>query len=220
MKLGLLKSDARPFDVMYAAWLPEVEWRVYEIHSGHFPESLTECDGWVGTGSRDSVYDDALWIHTYAALVRALRALNAPFAGICFGHQMIAHALGGRVARSEGGWCVGVHQFTVRQHEPWMTPPLDSFGVVMSCQDQVRELPPGATLLAGNDRCQVGMFQAGSMLAIQGHPEYTAEYSGAQMLARAERIGEERVREGMKSLAQPRHSRELGAWICKFLAGR
>jgi GMP synthase-like glutamine amidotransferase len=216
-KLGLLKCDPRPFGAMYAALLPDVEWRVYEVHAGELPASPGECEGWIGTGSRWSVYDEEPWIHAYAALVREFHLAQISFVGVCFGHQMIGHALGGRVARQEGGWCVGIHQFPVLRHEPWMTPRLDSFGVVLSCQDQVQELPPGATLLAGNEACPLGMFQVGRMLAIQGHPEYTPEYSRSLMELRRERIGQDRVNAGIATLRDPRHSVELGGWIRRFL---
>ena len=112
---------------------------------------------------------------------------------------------------------MGIHRFPVLRQAPWMQPPLASFGVVMSCQDQVTELPPGATLLAGTAECPVGMFQVGRMLAIQGHPEYTPEYARAQMESRRERIGAATVEAGLATLSDARHSVELGAWIRRFL---
>lgn len=216
-RIGLLKADPRPFETMYAAWLPDVEWKIYNVHLGELPQSTTECAAWIGTGSRYSVYDDEPWIHGYAALVRRFHAESTRFVGVCFGQQMLGHALGGRVTRNPAGWCIGVHQFTVRRRAPWMQPRLDTFGVVMSCQDQVEELPPGAILLAGNDSCLHGMFQLGSLLGIQGHPEYTPEYSESLMLSRIDRIGADRVHQGQASLADPRHPRELGEWILHFL---
>lgn len=215
--IGLLKCDPRPFEALYAAWLPDVDWRIYNVHTGELPASPGECAAWIGTGSSYSVYDDEPWIHAYAGLVRRFHAAASPFAGVCFGHQMIGHALGGRVARSERGWCIGIHQFTIHQHAPWMEPRLDTFGVVMSCQDQVERLPPGATLLAGNQACPAGMFQLGSLLAIQGHPEYTPEYSESLMLSRIGRIGPDRVRHAQASLTHPRHPLELAAWVRNFL---
>ena len=179
------------------------------------PASPDECEGWVGTGSRYSVYDDEPWIHAYAALVREDHKADAPFVGICFGYQMIAHALGGaRRARIPRAGASAFISARCTSAATWMTPPLDSFGLVMSCQDHIEALPPGATQLAD------GMFQIGRMLGIKGHPEYTPEYSASLMELRRERIGEERVKAGMASLGDPRHSEELGAWVRNFLAGK
>jgi GMP synthase-like glutamine amidotransferase len=213
------RGIAGDYDAMFAAWLP-AEWRVYDVARGERPARLDECDGYVTTGSRASVYDEEPWIHGFADLVREMHVAGVPFAGVCFGHQMMGHALGGRVAKSPNGWGIGVHTFAVARHEPWMQPPLEEMRVLMSCQDQVLGLPPGAEVLAGNAFCPVGVFRLGRMLGVQGHPEFPVAYAEALMLHRAARIGEERVAAARATLTQTPHAAELAAWIRAWFAYR
>lgn len=226
MTLGLLQCDhvspefldsRGDYDEMFRRWLPG-DWRVYDLPAGDVP-AATDCDGWVTTGSRLSVYDDVAWIHRFAALVREIHAANRPFLGVCFGHQMMAQALGGRVARSPRGWGVGVHRFHVREHEPWMNPPLDSISVLMSCQDQVEEPPPHAVVLASSEHCPVALFRCGSLLGIQGHPEWHADYAAALLSSRRDRIGGEIADRATASLTTPTHSAELARWSQNWLRG-
>lgn len=204
------------YDDMFRRWLPD-EWRVYDVTRGEVPADVRECDCYVTTGSKASVYDDEPWIHRLAQLVREIYAANHSFLGVCFGHQMMAHALEGRVMKSSRGWGIGVHEFQVAVREPWMLPPLDRFGLLMSCQDQVTSLPSGSIVLAGNEHCPVGLFRVGSMLGIQGHPEFPKGYSSSLMQLRAENIGVERVRRAMESLSLATHSEELAGWARAFL---
>jgi GMP synthase-like glutamine amidotransferase len=224
--IGLLQCDhvgaqflehGGDYDEMFQRWLPG-QWRIYDVASGEIPENIQECDGYVSTGSRASVYDDDVWIHRFAGLIRTIHAANVPMIGVCFGHQMISHALGGRVQRCSRGWGIGVQSFSVKQHEPWMRPRLRTFSLLMSCQDQVETLPSGAVVLAGNDQCPVGMFRVGSLLGVQGHPEFSPSYAEALMRSRTFAIGPDRVKAALATMQEPLHSAELSAWALQFLA--
>jgi GMP synthase-like glutamine amidotransferase len=226
MTLGLLQCDhvadeflgiAGDYDQMFRRWLP-ADWRVYDLPAGQLP-APDACDAWVTTGSRESVYDDIDWIGRMADLVREIHAAGRTFLGVCFGHQMMAHALGGKVSKSERGWGVGVHEFQVREREPWMSPPLETASLLMSCQDQVEAIPQGAVVMASSAHCPVAMFRMGKMWGIQGHPEWEPRYAGALLASRRKRIGEECVDAALATLERPTNSRELGEWARRWLAG-
>lgn len=224
MIVGLLQCDhvmpefagiSGDLDAMFARWLP-VEWRVYDLTTGRMP-GARDCEAWVATGSRCSVYDDVEWIRKFGELVREIHTARVPYLGVCFGHQMMGQALGGRVAKSSRGWGVGVHEFLVLQAEEWMEPRLDSVSVLMSCQDQVEELPEGAVVLASSEHCPVAMFRCGSLLGIQGHPEWEPGYAEALLHHRRERIGGGIADRALQTLSQPRHSAELSQWALRWL---
>ena len=224
MTFGLLQCDhvspeflhlRGDYDEMFRRWLPG-DWRVYDLPAGDLP-AAGDCDAWVTTGSRLSVYDDVPWVHGFAALVRDIHAANRPFLGVCFGHQMMAHALGGKVAKNPRGWGVGVHRFRVLAREPWMIPPLDDISVLMSCQDQVEALPPEATVLASSEHCPVALFRCGSLLGIQGHPEWHPDYAAALLSSRRERIGGTVADRAMATLETPTHSLEFAHWSRNWL---
>jgi GMP synthase-like glutamine amidotransferase len=226
--IGLLQCDhvddrfrsvSGDYDAMFREWLPG-EWRVYDMAALECPASIDECDAYVTTGSRASVYDDQPWIHAFADLVRRIDSAKVPFLGMCFGHQMMAQALGGRVARSSKGWAVGVHEFRVNIRESWMDPPLESFRVLMSCQDQVQALPPESIVLASNTHCPVGLFRVRNMLGLQGHPEFSPAYAEALLKHRAAIIGSERVDAALATLARPVNRSELSCWASRFLFDR
>lgn len=128
MKIGLLECDhvrdefrhiAGDYRDMFPALFTPVasdwEFVFYDVANGHFPMSIDECDAYLCTGSKASVYDDEPWIHQLKDFVKALYQANKIFIGVCFGHQMLAEALGGKVQKAAVGWCVGVHQFSYRQ---------------------------------------------------------------------------------------------------------
>lgn len=229
--LGLLVCDhVRPefrdvagdYTDMFESLLGDrVKLRHYALVDGEFPESATECDGWITTGSGKSVYDDIPWIRRFAELTREIVAAGVPLFGVCFGHQMIAHALGGKVEHADSGWGVGVKEVEIPEPQSWMGEDVQSYRILNSHHDQVTVLPPGATVIGSNEHCPVSAFTLGDrVVGIQGHPEFVPEYSAALMeYRRGWLIPDEVVDAGVASLREPPDRELLASWIVEFFTG-
>ena len=194
----------------------EVDIVVYDAIGGELPADPSECDAWITTGSRHSVNDDERWIRDLEGFVRDVAAAGVPFIGICFGHQLVAKALGGSVVKSDRGWGVGVQEVRVRDGLGLG----DSYRVLASHQDQVEALPPGAEVLGWSEHCPVSMLGFGStIIGIQGHPEFEPAYSEALLESRrGSVIPEETVDTGLSTLDQSPDSGRLADWILGFVA--
>ncbi|MGZ8154181.1 MAG: glutamine amidotransferase-related protein [Burkholderiales bacterium] len=231
MKIALLGCDDVPqrfrhiaggYHDMFAALLgphiPNLDLEWIEVYRDAAPPAPGAFDAYLCTGSRWSVYEDRGWIRELKYFIGRLHEDGTPFVGICFGHQMLAEALGGNVERAEYGWGIGVHTMHVVKHEDWMSPPLERCKLLYMHADQVRTMPPDSVLLASAEHCPVAMFKVGdSMLGIEGHPEFPAAYEEALLLDRKERIGTERVDAALASLKDRTDERLIGAWIARFL---
>lgn len=189
----------------------------YDLTSGQFPTTPGECDAWITTGSRRSVYDGEPWIEQLAGLVRAMASSDRPYVGVCFGHQMIAHALGGRVERAAAGWGVGIKEVVVPDPPQWLG--VGSFRVLNSHSDQITDLPPGTRVLGGNDHCPVSLITLGeTMLGIQGHPEFQPALVAALLRARRGRLIPAEVSDaGLSSLAIPPDTDLLADAIVRYI---
>lgn len=234
MRVGLLVCDHVPaelaalagdysdmFDDLFSAH-PELELVPYDLTADGFPSSGDECDGWIITGSARSVYDDEPWIRRLEDLVRSLVDDRQRLVGICFGHQMIAQALGGRVARADVGWGIGVRDVDIVAREPWMEPDATSFRVVHSHADQVVEAPPGIRVLATSEHCPISMFAyRDHVVGIQGHPEFIPAFARAQMeRRRGNLIADAVVDSALPTLDHTPDRSLLATWIRSFLAVR
>jgi GMP synthase-like glutamine amidotransferase len=126
--------------------------------------------------------------------------------------------MGGKVQKSENGWCAGVHEFEIFNKENWMSPFQSKVNLLMSCQDQILVLPPNSKVMAKSSLCPVGMIRIGNkMLGIQGHPEFSASYVKSLMLDRENRIGEETVKVGIESFKTIIDSELVAEWMNAFL---
>ncbi|MBT4518417.1 MAG: GMP synthase [Halieaceae bacterium] len=231
MRLGLLKTDAvRP------EWVPEfgeypdmfvtllsrvdssVEFVVYDVEEGQYPADVDEVDAYLITGSKSSVYDDKPWIPVLMDFVRTLAGRDKKVIGICFGHQIIAQALGGKTEKSSKGWGVGIHSHTFTEFPSWHEGHDPELQILVSHQDQVSQPARGATVLAGSYFCENAVCQIGDqMLTFQGHPEFVPAYSREIMAFRRELIGEQAFTEGNVSLEREHQGDRVARWILRFL---
>ena len=159
---------------------PHWDCRVHAACFGELPASPESLGGVIITGSPSGVNDPLPWIANAEGFIQSLREHRVPTIGLCFGHQLVAKALGGQVERAHD-WGLGVGRFEVTEKAPWMQPPRDSITLFAAHQDQVTQLPPGARLLGSSDFCPIGLYAVGDargdhMLGVQYHPELSREF--------------------------------------------
>ncbi len=179
MKLGILKAGpvspdlyskfgdySSSFEQLLGSDLFDIQgWDIFE---SSFPESINQCDGWLISGSKYGVYDNLEWIPILEDFIRSCFAASKPLIGVCFGHQAMAQALGGKVTKFEGGWCVGRTRYIYQGEQIH----LNSWH-----QDQIVVLPPGAKVLGQNDFCRYAFLSYGpKAFSLQPHPEFPHEY--------------------------------------------
>nr|WP_298414655.1 gamma-glutamyl-gamma-aminobutyrate hydrolase family protein [uncultured Halomonas sp.] len=231
MRIGLLQCDdvmeelqpqhgnyPEMFERLFTAVDPTLEFRVWRCQDGELPTDVDAVDAWLTTGSKHGVNDGDEWIEALCGFVRELWEAGKPLVGICFGHQLIAKALGGEVVKSERGWGVGMSFNRLTQRAEWMEPWQEGLDLVVSHQDQVARLPEGAVVLAESNFCPFYVIQVGeTFLGVQGHPEFTKTYSADVMAMRQGVIPGNRLREGMASLNAPVDDHLMVRWILNFM---
>jgi GMP synthase-like glutamine amidotransferase len=208
------------FEQMIRAADAAVTFDTVSIPAGEKLPEAGELEAVLITGSSAGVYDGFDWIAPLEDFVRAANARKVPMVGVCFGHQLIAQALGGVARKSEKGWGIGRHVYDVAPGNGI----LDGarIAIAASHQDQVIAPPPGAKTILSSDFTEHAglLYPGGTTLSVQPHPEFSAGYALACCEMAGSRGGapESLVGAAKASLGEPLDSARLGHAITRFLA--
>jgi GMP synthase-like glutamine amidotransferase len=229
MTLGILKTGIPPaslspqfggYSDMFQTMIgPERDYRVFDVQAGELPPSVDACEAYLVTGSAAGVYDDLPWIAPLEAFLREAKG-KVKLVGVCFGHQIMAQAFGGRAEKSAKGWGLGLQTYQLSGTEPWMDG-APTIAVAVSHQDQVTAVPPGARVLGGNAFCPNGLIDYGDgAISMQCHPEFSPDYAKALLELRRERPDVAPLAPAaIASLDAPNDRARVGGWIRAFLFG-
>ncbi|MES0823899.1 type 1 glutamine amidotransferase [Ruegeria sp. SCP11] len=221
MKIGILLTGHPPdelqgqfseYDAMFAALLDGngFIYETFAVVDGQFPKDEYHADGWIITGSRHGAYEDHPWIPPLEDLIRAIQASGRPLIGVCFGHQIIAQALGGKVEKFNGGWAVGRTDYDFEDQivtlNAWH-------------QDQVVALPEGAKVTGSNAFCRNAMVTYGDNIwTVQAHPEYGDAFIKGLMETRGKGVVPEDLMQAAANRLPSRNDNpKIGQYMAEFL---
>jgi GMP synthase (glutamine-hydrolysing) len=232
MKIGILEPGFAPeelqssfasypkmFEKLLGDVDPSLTFETWTVLEDVFPASIQDADGWVVMGSKHGVYENAPWMIRLQEFLRDAVGAGQPVFGICFGHQILATALGGKVVKSDKGWGVGAHDYDVTASgQDWLSDSAPTIRINAFHQDQVVEPPEGATVWASSDFCPYAGLQYGANAAsIQPHPEFMRPYEQALLEARNDLIPDDVHKAAIESLETPITSNDFARSIVKFM---
>ena len=233
MKLAILQVGEAPGPLRnrYPRFGPFFERMFAELEMGFAFDSIPTLDGApfpdpetiegvVITGSAAGVYDSPDWIDPLRAFIRAAYAAKTPMLGVCFGHQIIADALGGTVRKSEKGWGIGRHVYGVEKRHDALSGLDGEIAIAASHQDQVIAPPEGAEVFLSSEFTPNAgiLYGNGAAISVQPHPEFDPGFSKALVeLRRNNPLPDAVVNERLASLDAPVDNKVLATALARFL---
>lgn len=211
----VLREAAGDYPDMFQTLLKDhgLRFRTYHVEAMEFPETIHACEGWLITGSRHGAYEDHPFIPRLEAFIREAIAARVPLVGVCFGHQIIAQAMGGKVERFAGGWAVGPQDYDFGGEK-----------ITLNAwhRDQVTQLPPGAEVVACNEFCEnAALVYGDSAFTVQAHPEFRDAFVEGLMATRGPGlVPDEVMAAAREKLGRPNDAATLADRIAAFFLGK
>lgn len=211
---GLLADEFGDYPSMFEHMLGDgFEYQRFDAASGELPDPHYH-DAYIITGSPAGVYEPLGWIEPLKQFIRS--ANKSKMVGVCFGHQIMAEALGGRVERSDKGWGAGLHTYSIATREPWM----DGAGTISipaSHQDQVIAQPPDTDVTMRSDfTAFAGLaWRDRPAISFQFHPEFAPAFAKALIEQRYDVVPD--PNKAIVSLDAPNDNERVAGWIRRFL---
>lgn len=169
--LKMLKSAQTPSDML------SIE--TFYVKENQYPGDICDFDKYIITGSLASAYANSGWILGLKQFCREAAGRGAKLIGICFGHQLLAEAFGGKVEPAKADWGVGkrVSKLTGDNYLAKYFPK-GEFVLEYSHHDQVVSPPPNSKILSSSSFCPIESLSIGNFgLTFQGHPEFDDIYA-------------------------------------------
>lgn len=220
MKIGILQTGHAPEELLpklgdYSDIFQRMldghgfTFETFNVVDMDFPDGTEAADGWLITGSKHGAYEDHPWIAPLEDLIREIHARKAPMIGVCFGHQIIAQALGGKVVKYPKGWSVGRTSYR-----------LEGKDIALNAwhQDQVVERPAEARVLGVNAFCENAVLAYGDHIwTVQPHPEFGSEFIEGLINTRGKGVvPDHQLQEAAANLNQPTHNADIAAFMAAF----
>ncbi len=233
MRIALLQADHIPdhrrgvsggnypemFSNMFLKVDAIVDIDTFDVTIGEYPRDAGDYDGFIISGSKSSAYNDDAWINALKSYICQLKDNKHKLVGICFGHQVIAEALGGKVEYAEHkGVGIGVQTVQILRRLEWMIPFEEYMSLLFYHQDQVVDLPEGAEVLAYNNFCEVQMYHIDNQVfGVQAHPEMMRAHNHLLIQELAEKgVDMNDIKSAKDTLRLRDHSMVVGMWIARF----
>jgi GMP synthase-like glutamine amidotransferase len=237
LKIGILETGKtppelsdkhKPYGEMFVDLLGAADsalaFECYKVIDNEFPSSIDVCDGWVITGSRHGAYEKLPWMLRLQDFLQDCAVAQKKVVGICFGHQILAMALGGSVEKSDRGWGIGPQTYQLENAPSWADDPNGCFTINAMHQDQVVKLPKNAQVIASSEFCPFAGLTYGSWaISFQAHPEFSDTYEAALIKLRGKTLFSDEVSkpalEGLASDALSNEGPRVANWMINFING-
>jgi len=182
--------------------------------------NVDDIEALIITGSSLGVYDDTPWMNPFRDFIRAAYAKSVPMIGVCFGHQIMADALGGVVEKSSKGWGVGRHSYSVDKNSGFLADAPDQMQFNVIHQDQVITPPKNCKVVASNEFTPNAIleYDNGAAISIQAHPEFANDYAKAVYKLRSGQLFDKNIGDDAVASVGTQNDNELMAeYFRRFL---